>query len=131
MKKRGSGRRFLMWVMVIWLHAHLSIAAELSKSNDTDTASESSVCDGSVEDCLNNVHRLDSELLPTISSSHFRRILAGGANKVVFDTLKSAAFLCTTINGYRRCGARVPPGGIPNRCANKGSFLRNCHKIDR
>ncbi|WVZ05872.1 hypothetical protein V8G54_019218 [Vigna mungo] len=68
MKKQAS-TRLLMWVMIC-LHAYLIIAAvSLSESNDS-----TSVCNGSVEDCL-RLHHLDSQL-PTVSSSHFQRMLA-------------------------------------------------------
>ncbi|KAG5001211.1 hypothetical protein JHK87_022283 [Glycine soja] len=109
MKKQASST-FLMWVMVISLHAHLIIAA-VSKSNGTI-----SVCDGSVEDCLNVVH-LDSELLPTISSSHFRRILAGKYDGVTNDALiPDKPFKgCKIGEAYRSCLAQVE--GRARNCA--------------
>ncbi|BAT83261.1 hypothetical protein VIGAN_04038600 [Vigna angularis var. angularis] len=67
--KRQASTRLLMWVMIC-LQVYLIIAAvSLSESNDS-----TSVCNGSVEDCL-RLHHLDSQL-PTVSSSHFQRMLA-------------------------------------------------------
>ncbi|XP_020233055.1 uncharacterized protein LOC109813301 [Cajanus cajan] len=122
MKKRTS-TVFLMWVMGICLHAHISIAA-VSKSNGTTAH-----CDGSVEECL-IVHHMDSQL-PTISSSNFRRILvtldqrvvghAGKANKPFSD--------CKYLSGgYIKCGASVG-SGTDNHCA-EANYDRLCHNVN-
>ncbi|KAG4937505.1 hypothetical protein JHK85_052424 [Glycine max] len=96
----------------------------LSKSNHTTTTT-SLLCDGSVEDCL-NVHHLDSQL-PTISSTHFRRILAGSNNQVTEGTSDPAhPALCPSSHGYVKCGAATDPGQ-PNRCADNDAFYRPCH----
>ncbi|KAG4922751.1 hypothetical protein HKD37_18G052156 [Glycine soja] len=123
MKKQLASRRFLMWVMV-----HLSISGVLSKSNHTTT---SLLCDGSVEDCL-HVHHLDSQL-PTISSSHFRRILAGGScsqNKFATGCTPDASLAAGPMGltgRYVANGVR-PDSGPPSRCANTypGVVPRDC-----
>ncbi|KAH1156354.1 hypothetical protein GLYMA_18G270300v4 [Glycine max] len=94
MKKQAS-TFFLMWLMVISLQTHITIAA-LSKSNGTI-----SLCDGSVEDCL-NVDHLDSQL-PTISSSHFRRILLAGQNTGGTPDPNNPAIKCVRIDRYGSC----------------------------
>lgn len=116
MKKQLASRRLLMWVMV-----HLSISGVLSKSNHTTTTT-SLLCDGSVEDCLNVVH-LDSELLPTISSSHFRRILAGKYDGVTNDALiPDKPFKgCKIGEAYRSCLAQVE-----GRARNCAIYKRGC-----
>ncbi|RZB53900.1 uncharacterized protein LOC114395833 [Glycine soja] len=119
MKKQLASRRLLMWVMV-----HLSISGVLSKSNHTTT---SVVCDGSVEDCL-NVHHLDSQL-PTISSTHFRRILAGVINPVTALTNNPATSAgCPSSHGYVKCGAATG-SGQDSRCADKNAYYKPCHYI--
>ena len=123
MKKQLASRRLLMWVMV-----HLRISGVLSKSNHTTTTT-SLLCDGSVEDCL-NVHHLDSQL-PTISSTHFRRILAGekccrGNTQTAGTGDPNNPNFCSTATGYRKCGAATDPGQ-PNRCADPNAFHRGCH----
>ncbi|QCE12695.1 hypothetical protein DEO72_LG10g3943 [Vigna unguiculata] len=107
---------FLMWVMVIWLYGILSIAAS-SKSNGT-----TSLCDGSIEDCL-----LDS-WLPTISSSNFRRVLDN--NHLDFNTPKTQNADKTpfdsTPGGYKDGGAAHEKG--QPRCGDINK--RNCHYVD-
>lgn len=121
MKKRASTILLLMWVMVIY-HCVAAVSG-MSKSNVT-----TSLCDGSVEDCLNAIH-LDSQL-PTISSSHFRRILAQN-DKQVTDNLQTSdqATKCRDINKfYRKCGANTNPG-LDKICAHE-QFNRNCPNIN-
>ncbi|XP_027930150.1 uncharacterized protein LOC114186294 [Vigna unguiculata] len=113
MKKQGS-TRFLMWVMIC-VHVYLVIAAvSLSESNDS-----TSVCNGSVEDC----HHLDSQL-PTVSSSHFRRILAAGPNgqkTAGTPNPNEAAVMCPSVTNYQSC---LPP--ITGQRVNCGQFNRGC-----
>ncbi|BAT83258.1 hypothetical protein VIGAN_04038300 [Vigna angularis var. angularis] len=96
MKKQAS-TRLLMWVMIC-LQVYLIIAAvSLSESNDS-----TSVCNGSLEDCLRLYH-LDSQL-PTVSSSHFQRMLAE-ANRPTDGTgdPNNPAIKCKTAQDYRSC----------------------------
>lgn len=123
MKKRSS-TSFVVWVIVgIWLHAHVSIGAmSSSKSNDT-----TSVCDGSVEDCLIVHHNLDSQL-PTISSDRVSRMLADGSKYA--PTLKTGnkhgTPFCSTKNGYKDCSA-IADGKI--HCQEVTN--RACHYNDK
>ncbi|XP_014497545.1 uncharacterized protein LOC106759047 [Vigna radiata var. radiata] len=97
MKKKAS-TRLLMWVMIC-LNAYLIIAAvSLLESNDS-----TSVCNGSVEDCL-RLHHLDSQL-PTVSSSHFRRILAGANDQKTAGTAdpNNPAIKCKKAKEYTSC----------------------------
>ncbi|XP_047152349.1 uncharacterized protein LOC124824033 [Vigna umbellata] len=97
MKKQAS-TRFLMYVMIS-LHIYLiNAAVSLSESNDS-----TSVCNGSVEDCL-SVHHLDSQL-PTVSSSHFRRILAEGDGQRTAGTAdpNNPFYKCTPGDRYTSC----------------------------
>ncbi|XP_022635267.1 uncharacterized protein LOC111241467 [Vigna radiata var. radiata] len=87
-----------MWIMIC-LHAYLIIAAvSLSESNDS-----SSVCNGSVEDCL-RLHHLDSQL-PTVSSSHFQRMLAEANGRKTPGTAdpNNPAIKCKKAKEYRSC----------------------------
>ncbi|KAK7394388.1 hypothetical protein VNO78_14915 [Psophocarpus tetragonolobus] len=113
---KGSSNPLLVLVMVIWLHANVSNIAAVSKWNDT--------CDGSVEECL-NVHNLESQL-PTVSSSHLGRMLAQ-TNHLVTPGTNNAdnTAVCETINGYKRCGAKVDPTPSPCRDIHD----RGCHYI--
>ncbi|KAL2329828.1 hypothetical protein Fmac_017409 [Flemingia macrophylla] len=120
MNKRAS-TPFLMWLVVILLHAHLHLSIEaVSKSNDS-----TSECDGSVEECLNlNIHHLDSQL-PTISTSHLSRILAE-ANK--YSSLKSeiskSPSFCSNNNGYKDCLASYQGSSTCNDI-----HKRDCHYV--
>ncbi|KAK7374642.1 hypothetical protein VNO80_08079 [Phaseolus coccineus] len=104
MKKRSS-TPFLIWVMVITLHAHLSIAA-MSNSNDSTL-----LCDGSLQDCL-IVPQLGSQF-PTITDSCFNP--------------RKPVIRCRIIyNGYRFCSnlqARDRVKINPERCS---PYKRNC-----
>ncbi|WVZ05087.1 hypothetical protein V8G54_018433 [Vigna mungo] len=110
MKKRAWSP-LVMWVMVIWLYGLLSIAAS-SKSNGT-----TSLCDASVEDCL-----LDS-WLPTISSSHFRRVLD---DKDKYSSLKTgnrnkpAAIIDPATGRYKNSG----PGAGPGQPSCRNAYYR-------
>ncbi|QCE12701.1 hypothetical protein DEO72_LG10g3949 [Vigna unguiculata] len=115
MKKQGS-TRFLMWVMIC-VHVYLVIAAvSLSESNDS-----TSVCNGSVEDCL-TLHHLDSQL-PTVSSSHFRRMLAAGPNGPTAGTQNpdEPAVMCPRVSKYKTC---LPP--ITGQRVNCNPYNRGC-----
>lgn len=118
--KKPSLTSFVVWViMVIWLHAHVSIGAMSSKANDTI-----SLCDGSVEDCLIVHHHLDSPL-PTISSSHLRRILDGSGTYRGHPILRTPNPARPTFDngddagGYRQHGVPRPPGKPP---CNGGAY---------
>ncbi|KAG4378096.1 hypothetical protein GLYMA_18G270051v4 [Glycine max] len=119
MKKQLASRRFLMWVMV-----HLSISGVLSKSNHTTT---SLVCDGSVENCL-IVHHLDSQL-PTISSSHFRRILAEGScpSPTGGTSNPGNAAACSGPSGHYVSNGAKPDSVIPSACADPYAYHRGCY----
>ncbi|BAT83252.1 hypothetical protein VIGAN_04037300 [Vigna angularis var. angularis] len=109
MKKR------VMWVMVIWLYGLLSIATS-SKSNGT-----TSLCDASVEDCL-----LDS-WLPTISSSHFRRVLVDNLQFPTTNTAKpDETPFKSTSEGYKNGGPTRKKG--PSQCPD--TYSRPCHDVN-
>ncbi|BAT83246.1 hypothetical protein LR48_Vigan03g015000 [Vigna angularis] len=115
MKKR-SATGFLIWVVVITLHAHLSIAA-VSNSNET-----MSLCDGSLQDCP-ILHPLDSQF-PTITA----RMLAEG-NPVTGNTNNKykQAIICKNYpQGYRYCPPLHPKLGnkIHENC--QSDYKRNC-----
>ncbi|KAH1156345.1 hypothetical protein GLYMA_18G269800v4 [Glycine max] len=118
MKKQLASRRLLMWVMV-----HLSISGVLSKSNHTTT---SVLCDGSVEDCL-HVHHLDSQL-PTISSSHFRRILAeGSCPSGTGGTSNPGPAACSGLSGHYVSNGAKPGPGTDSRCADPYAYHKGCY----
>ncbi|CAJ1834192.1 unnamed protein product [Sphenostylis stenocarpa] len=114
--------RLVMWVMVIYL----SIAAVSVMSNSNGTTP---LCDGSVEDCL-NVHHLDSQL-PTVSSSHLRRILDQTAKEVVPGTMNpsKASPGCRNVGQfYLNCGSSIKDS-IQNHCA-EAPQNRRCSDIN-
>lgn len=97
--KKPSSTPFLIWVMVITLHAHLSIAAA-SNSNES-----TSLCDGSLKDCL-MVHQLDSQF-PTITT----RMLAQMDHVTSDLTNANKPGGCGGGNGYRHCPElQINPG---------------------
>ncbi|TKY65068.1 hypothetical protein E2542_SST07923 [Spatholobus suberectus] len=107
---------YLMWFVVILLHAYLSIA-DPAKTNDT-----TSVCDGSVHDCLIARH-LDPEF-PTITSSHFGRMLGEVPSKTDSSKDPNSAACRVQADRYFSC---FPPKSNPNsadRCAER--FNRDC-----
>ncbi|XP_027928206.1 uncharacterized protein LOC114184968 [Vigna unguiculata] len=123
MKKRGSTIPLVMWILVIY-HCVAAVSV-MSMSNVT-----TSLCDGSLEDCLNVIH-LDSQL-PTISSSHFRRILAQADDPVTKNTPNpnNPAVRCSYPNGhYKKCGAQANPGGTDSHCPYT-SYKRDCVNIN-
>ncbi|XP_047162688.1 uncharacterized protein LOC124832514 [Vigna umbellata] len=114
MKKQASSR-LLMWVMIC-LQVYLIIAAvSLSESNDS-----TSVCNGSVEDCL-RLHHLDSQL-PTVSSSHFRRILSGanGQNTAGTADPNNPFYKCPSGDRYTSCLSKIDGTRINCNYYNKG-----------
>ena len=91
-KQTKASTALVMWVMIILVHAHLSIAAHENGSNY-------SVCSGSLQDCL-IANELDSEL-PDAVSSHFRRVLGQSQKTATQNTLKFGPAVTGTKNGYR------------------------------
>ncbi|KAL9297292.1 hypothetical protein ACSQ67_023188 [Phaseolus vulgaris] len=115
--KKLSSTPFLIWVMVITLHAHLSIAA-VSNANDSTP-----LCDGSLQDCL-IFHQLDSEF-PTITTTMVAKSsLVTPSN--VFNPRKPAIRCRIINNGYRFCSNLQAPDRVkinPERCS---PYKRTC-----
>ncbi|WVZ05083.1 hypothetical protein V8G54_018429 [Vigna mungo] len=104
----------VMWLLIIFVNAYLSFSGP-AKTNDT-----TSVCDGSLQECLNARH-LDSEF-PTIAASHIARMLGEINSKTLKTTDRKPP--CDIRNGrYRDCYPKVePPPKEP--CYNP--YKRDC-----
>ncbi|BAT83254.1 hypothetical protein VIGAN_04037800 [Vigna angularis var. angularis] len=94
---RGAGMKRaqisgVMWLLIILVQAYLSISV-LAKTKDT-----TSVCDGSLQECLNARHR-DSEF-PTIAASHLARMLVESNTS---NTGERGAFCPIRNNRYIDC----------------------------
>ncbi|KAK7374635.1 hypothetical protein VNO80_08072 [Phaseolus coccineus] len=105
----------VMWLLIFLVQAFLSIS-DLAKTNDT-----TSVCDGSLQECLNARH-LDTQF-PTVSSSHFARMLAQADTKTAnFDDRKMSCPIRE--NRYKDCYPPMQPGNVQQRCDEL--FKRDC-----
>ncbi|QCE12702.1 hypothetical protein DEO72_LG10g3950 [Vigna unguiculata] len=104
----------VMWLVIILVNAYLGIS-ETAKTNDT-----TSVCDGSLQECLNAGH-LDSEF-PTIAASHLARMLGEIKSKTLITTNRASS--CPIRNDrYRDCISdekKIPK----ERCSDP--FKRSC-----
>ncbi|KOM36773.1 hypothetical protein LR48_Vigan03g015400 [Vigna angularis] len=105
----------VMWLLIIFVNACLSIS-DPAKTNDT-----TSVCDGSLEECLNHRH-LDSEF-PTIAASHLARMLGEINSKTLFLTTNRESSCHIRVNRYKDCfpdESKIPK---QERC---DPYKRNC-----
>lgn len=114
--KKQSAARLLLWVVMIMLHEHLSIAA-VRNSNET-----MSLCDGSLQDCP-ILHQLESQFA-TITA----RMLAEGnplINSKVFNKNRPVVNkrVCRDYIGYRSCAPFGGSGKNPEKC---NVYKRNC-----
>ncbi|WVZ06820.1 hypothetical protein V8G54_020166 [Vigna mungo] len=103
----------VMWLLIIFVNAYLSIS-DPTKTNDT-----TSVCDDSLQECLNHRH-LDSEF-PTIAGFHLARMLVEINSKTLMTTNRKAP--CPIrVNRYSDC---FPPrvGKKPTKTCHWGVNL--------
>ncbi|KAK7390564.1 hypothetical protein VNO78_25873 [Psophocarpus tetragonolobus] len=102
---KGAPIPILMGFVVILLHAYISNADSM-KINDTTT-----ICDGYSPDCL--IGRHVEPVFPTITTSHFGRMLAGGDSRHTGGTADPNNAACKIYDGrYRDCSP--PQNGKPN-----------------
>lgn len=119
---RGAGMKRphisgVLWVVIIFVNAYLSFSGP-AKTNDI-----TSVCDGSLEECLNARH-LDSEF-PTIVASHLARMLAESNSEILITLNRDEASCPIRKARYKDCFSPPPVGSIPKEpCRNP--YYRAC-----